>query len=354
MIKHKAILCLVMSLSLALPSYASIWPAWQCFKQNYISNGRVIDVGSAQNITTSEGQSYAMFFALVANDKDMFDSLLSWTSIHLAQGDLSKHLPSWLWGKNKNGQMAVLDENDASDASLWLAYDLLEASRLWHVKRYHKMAEGLLEVIYQHRKLLPKLGEVILPGKVGFAFKDHWRLNPSYYPPQLLLRFAEFDKRWQKLYQTSLRILKGASPYGMAPDWLIWHKTKGWQADLITPNIGSYDAIRVYLWLGLLGDGEIKKSLVKHFSPMRTWVEQHALVPEKINVLTFKYQNKAPVGFYAALAPWLPKLWLGSEKSCVENRYYDSVLMLFSEGFQQGLYRFDAHGALQLGHHHEA
>ena len=59
------------------------WDAWQTFKSNFISqDGRVIDLGSEQKVTTSEGQSYALFFAVVANDKAMFDLVLDWTQEH--------------------------------------------------------------------------------------------------------------------------------------------------------------------------------------------------------------------------------------------------------------------------------
>lgn len=48
---------------------ACTWPAWEQFKKDYISQeGRVIDPSDARKITTSEGQSYGMFFALAAND----------------------------------------------------------------------------------------------------------------------------------------------------------------------------------------------------------------------------------------------------------------------------------------------
>ena len=42
---------------------ACTWPAWEQFKKDYISQeGRVIDPSDARKITTSEGQSYGMFF----------------------------------------------------------------------------------------------------------------------------------------------------------------------------------------------------------------------------------------------------------------------------------------------------
>ena len=79
---------------------ACSWPAWEQFKQDYISeSGRVIDPSDARKITTSEGQSYALFFALAANDRKAFDLLLAWTRDNLAGGDLATNLPAWLWGQ---------------------------------------------------------------------------------------------------------------------------------------------------------------------------------------------------------------------------------------------------------------
>lgn len=55
---------------------ACTWPAWEQFKKDYISQeGRVIDPSDARKITTSEGQSYGMFFALAANDRVAFDNI---------------------------------------------------------------------------------------------------------------------------------------------------------------------------------------------------------------------------------------------------------------------------------------
>ncbi len=79
------------------------WPAWEQFKKESISQeGRVIVPSDSRNITTSEGQSYGMFFTLAANDRAAFDNLLDWTLNYLAQGSLKEHLPAWLWGKKEN------------------------------------------------------------------------------------------------------------------------------------------------------------------------------------------------------------------------------------------------------------
>ncbi|MFL6704996.1 MAG: glycosyl hydrolase family 8, partial [Paraburkholderia graminis] len=84
------------------------WPAWEQFRRKFVSpDGRVIDVGSDDDRTVSEGQSYGLFFALVANDRASFDRLLHWTENNLAEGDLTAHLPAWLWGRGQDGKWGV-------------------------------------------------------------------------------------------------------------------------------------------------------------------------------------------------------------------------------------------------------
>ncbi|MEK9939779.1 MAG: glycosyl hydrolase family 8, partial [Methylotenera sp.] len=78
-------------------------------------------------MTTSEGQAYALFFALVANDQPQFERLLQWTQLNLAQGNLATNLPAWHWGQKADGSWGVIDGNSASDADIWIVYTLLEA-----------------------------------------------------------------------------------------------------------------------------------------------------------------------------------------------------------------------------------
>ena len=69
------------------------WPLWESYTQHFIDEqGRVID-RSAGDRTTSEGQAYAMLFALIDNDKARFGKLLDWTQANLAGGDLTVRLP---------------------------------------------------------------------------------------------------------------------------------------------------------------------------------------------------------------------------------------------------------------------
>ena len=104
----------------------------------------MIDPSDARKISTSEGQSYGLFFALAANDRAGFDKLLTWTQNNLAEGDLKQHLPGWLWGKKDDEQWTLLDSNSASDSDLWIAWALLEAGRLWQQPQYTETGKALL------------------------------------------------------------------------------------------------------------------------------------------------------------------------------------------------------------------
>ncbi len=241
---------------------ACTWPAWEQFKKDYISQeGRVIDPSDARKITTSEGQSYGMFFALAANDRAAFDNLLDWTQNNLAQGSLKENLPAWLWGKKENSKWEVLDSNSASDGDVWMAWSLLEAGRLWKEQRYTDIGSALLKRIAREEVVtVPGLGSMLLPGKVGFAEDNSWRFNPSYLPPTLAQYFTRFGAPWTTLRETNQRLLLETAPKGFSPDWVRYEKDKGWQLKAEKTLISSYDAIRVYMWVGMMPDSDPQKA----------------------------------------------------------------------------------------------
>ncbi|MBU2768764.1 cellulase, partial [Acidithiobacillus ferrivorans] len=120
-------------------------------------------------ITTSEGQSYALFFALVANNPKLFQNILTWTQDNLAQGSLAAHLPAWRWGERPNKTWGVLDTNSAADADLWIAYTLIQAGRLWDRNSYTAMGTLLAKRIDQKEVVdLKGMGPMLIPGNAGF------------------------------------------------------------------------------------------------------------------------------------------------------------------------------------------
>ncbi|MGL5970142.1 MAG: cellulose synthase complex periplasmic endoglucanase BcsZ [Kluyvera sp.] len=331
------------------------WPAWEQFKQEYVSaEGRVIDPSDSRKITTSEGQSYALFFALAANDQKAFASLLNWTQNNLAAGSLRENLPAWLWGKKSETEWTVLDSNSASDSDIWIAWALLEAGRLWKNDDYSATGKALLAKIAEDEVVkVPGLGLMLLPGRVGFAEETRWRFNPSYLPPQVAQYFSRFGAPWTALRDTNLKILMDTAPQGFSPDWVSYDKTQGWQLKA-TDVVGSYDAIRVYLWVGMMNDADPQKArLLKRFNAMAAQTVKQGLPPEKVAIATGKVTGDGPVGFSASLLPFLQN----RDATAVQRQrvadhfpgadaYYNFVLTLFGQGWDQHRFRFSARGEL--------
>jgi endoglucanase len=198
------------------------WPEWDRFADRFIqADGRVIDL-TFDGKSTSEGQSYALFFALVANDRARFDAVLDWTSANLADKRLGEQLPGWLWGKHDDGHWAIKDRNAAADADLWLAYALLEAGRLWQVPKYDALGRELLELVGRHEVAhAGAAGTVLLPGPVGFVLSnDRFRINPSYLPGFMFEYFAAFDPNgpWAEIWRSYVRLAPEIYAAGVAPD----------------------------------------------------------------------------------------------------------------------------------------
>lgn len=177
----------------------------------------------------------------------------------------------------------MLDNNSASDSDLWIAWALLEAGRLWETPQYTEVGKALLARIADEEvATVPGLGPMILPGRVGFVDDGGWRFNPSYLPPQLATYFAAFGAPWPKIRDGNLRLLLETAPKGFSPDWVRYEKGKGWQLKAEKPIIGSYDAIRVYLWAGMLDDGDKQKArLLTRFKPMAARTVEQGVPPEK-------------------------------------------------------------------------
>jgi endoglucanase len=357
------------------------WPLWESYvKSAYDKQGRIVD-HSAGDRTTSEGQAYAMFFALVANDKARFDSLLNWTQDNLAGGDLTQRLPAWNWGRSPEGSWKVLDANPASDADLWMAYSLLEAGRLWHEPRYQELGTAMVSrVERQEVVLVPTLGTTLLPGPDGFHPADGmWILNPSYLQPSVLSYLAtEFpDGPWRAMLNSTPTVLTQGAAGGFAMDWLAAGSAlspapgpgQGAAGDTGSNSgkpAGSYDAIRVYLWLGM-ADPEtpgVKESL-SGLGGMEEYLKNHSAPPRRVDGSGKVVEGDGPVGFSAAVVPYLQALSMRSEAKSQMERvagmydssrglygkdalYYDQNLVLFAKGWAEERLRFDSQGRLKV------
>lgn len=357
------------------------WQLWNSWSARFIdADGRVFDPNGDQR-TTSEGQAYALFFALAANDQPAFDRVLSWTQANLAQNDLATHLAAWLWGKNQAGQWTILDANSASDADTWLAYSLLEAGRLWNSPTDANLGRALLNLIAKNEVAdLPGFGPMLLPGPSGFQHGNTWTLNPSYLPLFLFERFAAVDPAgpWRQIALGIPRLLRESSRHGYAMDWVEYVPGDGFYpaadpAALDHPGAvtdsprGSYDAIRVYLWAGLLSRDDPSRGKILNAVPaMSAYLALHDAPPETIDEEGIAEPKDGPIGFSAAVLPYLrafPHLSRATARQLIrlseekqaetglygkDNTYYDQCLALFATGFLDSRFRIGARGELNV------
>jgi endoglucanase len=358
----------------AAASPAERWPLWEGYAASFLdSRGRVVDPQSGDR-TTSEGQSYGLFFALVANDRERFDRLLNWTANNLAEGDLGTRLPSWLWGRDPDGQWKVLDPNSAADADLWIAYTLCEAGRLWRQPQYGLLGRRIAALIAAKEVVdLPGFGEMLLPGGVGFhPTPENWLLNPSYLPPSLLIRLAAVDPvgPWLGIAGRIPRLLAKSARRGFAMDWVSYSARDGFQPATRPEGSavagGSYDAIRVYLWAGL-SDPETTGQVetLDAVAGMANYLVTHGIPPERIDSAGMNVGGNGPVGFSAALLPYLRGMGMKSALIIQAARvaaqldpatnlygkppaYYDENLVLFGLGGMQHMFAFGRNGELQV------
>lgn len=357
------------------------WPEWSAFLTHFVqADGRVVDGSTPRQMSTSEGQSYAMFFALVANDRETFGRLWRWSVANLASGDAARHLPAWSWGRRDDGDWGVLDTNSASDADLWFVYALLEAGRLWRQPGYTRDALALLAQIEAAEIAdLPGLGSMLLPAPQGFVQPGLWRLNPSYMPVPVLRRLAQASARgpWNAVAANTLRVLQATTPKGYAADWVAYRGVPAnaepaamvgnYENDPVHGAKGSYDAIRTYLWAGMTPPGDpLARPLLAALSGMAASVAADGVPPESVDVDSGQAQGRGPFGFSAALLPYFQARgqgdllqgqlrrvrteWAASREagSARQPPYYDYVLSLFGTGWFDQRYRFGNTGRVSL------
>jgi endoglucanase len=353
---------------------------WEAYTHQFLDDqGRVID-HSAGDRTTSEGQAYGMFFALVDNDRAHFDKLLNWTAANLAQGDLTTHLPAWNWGKTSAGEWKALDANSASDADLWMAYTLLEAGRLWHEPRYTDLGRIMAKLIAKNEVVVvPGLGTTVIPGPSGFHPEpDRYTLNPSYLPLPVLISLAHALPQgpWKSVLASLPALLSHQSGGGYAMDWVsvgpdgehpVAPPSEPTAGKRDSQAGGGYDAIRVYLWLGVADPGTPGlKDLLGALPAMAKYLKTAGTPPLEVDAKGNVVRPDAPVGFSAAVIPYLLATGMKTEAKAQMERigamrdpanslygkpaeYYDQNLVLFSTGWSEQRYRFDRGGGLKAG-----
>jgi endoglucanase len=227
---------------------------------------------------------------------------------------------------------------------------------------------------------LPDFGPMLMPGPAGFQHGNKWTLNPSYLPLFLFKRLANVDPAgpWAQIALGIPRLLEQSSRHGYAMDWVEYVPGDGFYpapkptaaeqnpSDTAGPE-GSYDAIRVYLWAGMIDPGDAMRPRILNAVPaMSAYLADHDAPPERISDQSMPVTQDGPVGFSAAVLPYLraypdlskaiakQMIRLSAQKDAATGlygkgiAYYDQNLALFATGFLDAKFRFGSGGELKV------
>lgn len=237
---------------------AQLDAAWKNYTVRFIQpDGRVVDPAGGE-ITTSEGQSYALLRAVWQNDRPVFDKALQWTQQNLQVRPNDK-LFSYKWGRNGDGKWQILDPAVASDADSDIALALIFAARRWHEPNYDRLALEILGHLWDKTVITVK-GKPYLTAGDWAPAQAQPSLNPSYLSPYAYRIFAKADPahNWTGLVETSYEVfrgcaeanLSGLAPAKLPPNWCGLDQATGqFTLPVEYPRMNldyGYDAFRVY------------------------------------------------------------------------------------------------------------
>ncbi|MBV9997602.1 MAG: endoglucanase [Verrucomicrobia bacterium] len=225
---------------------------WHSFKERFLrDDGRVVDDANG-GVSHSEGQGYGLILAEANHDQESFDRIWKWTDAHLRRR--SDRLFAWRWKPGFFG--AQVDQNNATDGDLLIAWGLCRAASTWQNPAFRDASAEIASGIRQKLIRASKFGPVLLPGTEGFEKPEGLIVNLSYWVFPAFRALAKVDPavEWPMLEQSGLKLIGVArfSPFDLPPDWLLIGKDSVDIADGFEPVYG-YNATRIPLYLAWAG-----------------------------------------------------------------------------------------------------
>jgi endo-1,4-beta-D-glucanase Y len=305
---------------------------WARYKARFITpDGRLFD-DSAEDVSHSEGQGYALVLAAFHDDRETFRKLWVWTMKNLEiRGD---GLAAWRWRPADNPH--VLDHNNATDGDLLIAWGLAEAGRRWGEKDYTAQARRIAFALHAKAVFASAYGPALRPGVAGFGDEDSEDgplVNLSYwvFPALDALAEASPELDWRAVERTGLALFDAAKfgPLALPSDWISLHGDVA-PAPMRAPLFG-YELVRAPLYLAW-GPPEARPRLA---ALMQSWLGGTAGAPGVIDVERgVMTQGFAAPGYRAVAA--LARCAVSGEKFPDELRsvgvedYYSATLHMLS------------------------
>jgi endoglucanase len=325
-------LVMALALTLGLSAQAAQTDEWIRYKTRFIaSDGRLFDE-SAEGVSHSEGQGYAMVLAALHDDRETFAQVWKWTQQNLEiRGD---GLAAWRWKPAENPHVA--DRNNATDGDLLIAWGLAEAGRRWGQMSYTVQARHIAFALRAKTFFATRYGVALRPGATGFGeddSEDGPLVNLSYwvFPALDALADAAPEIDWRGVERTGLTLYDAAKfgPLSLPCDWV---SLKGSIAPAKNRQpVFGYELVRAPLYLAW-GPPEARLRLA---GLMQSWLGGTAGAPAIIDVERgVMTQSFLEPGYRAVAA--LAKCAVSGEKFPDELRsvgtenYYPATLHMLS------------------------
>jgi endoglucanase len=239
-------------------NYTLLSSSWENYKQHFINqDGRVIDY-SQQDITTSEGQSYALLRAVYIDDKVTFDQVWKWTKDNM--GRSNDNLLGWRWGLRNDKQYGFMEnggDNSASDADTDIALALIFAGKRWGDENYINEAKLILNDIWNIETSTANNRRYLIAGNWS-KNQDYLIINPSYFAPYAWRIFStvDTDHDWSSLIDPAYNLLERSGQdkldkdkgVGLPPNWLMINRIDGSIGPTNNGELNTdygFDAIRI-------------------------------------------------------------------------------------------------------------
>lgn len=221
---------------ISTPAKAEVQAAYKRWQSHYLVtdlSGKTYVNSSDDDsvkIALSESQGYGMYITVLAAQQKLdtqselqFDRLFKYYMAH--RGNHSQ-LMSWQQKYTPYGKMTAHDENNATDGDLYIAYSLIQASKLYSDKQneYSKQARAILSDIleynYNDNKDILTLGNWVKPDSDTYNVFRSSDVNPHFFAV-----FSDFtrDNRWLDLSESmtsKLKTLSTTTKSGLVSDMI--------------------------------------------------------------------------------------------------------------------------------------
>jgi endo-1,4-beta-D-glucanase Y len=302
---------------------------WGRFKQSFIDpDGRVVDA-SQGGISHSEGQGYAMLFAVHYGDRAAFEQIWRWTRTNLQVRPDS--LLAWRWAP----RAGVTDRNNAADGDLIVAWALLRAFNKWHTPDYLGASRKIAQDIRARLVHKTDHGLILLPAAEGFHKPEGDSVNLSYWVFPALDEIGQADPapEWAELAKNGIAILQFArfGRWGLPPDWLTLTGISV-PADGLSQRFG-YNALRIPLYL--LWSRRETPALLKPYRDFWSYFQGARFLPAWTNLKDDSVDSYDASPGVHRIAQWVldyPGMpGPAKDKADADRGYYSASLMLLTE-----------------------